>query len=96
MKLLLLMYAGENPDRVTALLDRHRVEGYTELPGAFGSGRSGRRMGTRAWPGGNTVFFSLVPADEERLLVTAILEESRRLPKGERLHVVVLPVEYAA
>lgn len=96
MKLLLLIYAGSTPERVSTLLDRHRVEGYTELPGALGAGHSGRRMGTRAWPGGNTVFFTLVPPEEERIVVNAVLEESRQLPEGERLHVAVLPVEYAA
>jgi hypothetical protein len=96
VKLLLLIYAGSTPERVTALLDRHRVEGYTELPGALGAGQTGRRLGTRAWPGGNTVFFSLVPAEEERTVVRAVLEESRTLPEGERLHVAVLPVEYVA
>jgi hypothetical protein len=49
MKLLLLIYSGDSPERVTALLDRHQVESYTELPGAHGAGRTGRRFGTRAW-----------------------------------------------
>ena len=96
MKLLLLMYAGESPHRVADLLDRHQVEGYTELPGAHGSGSSGRRLGTRAWPGGNTVFFTIVTAEREAQVVAAVQAESRQLPEGERLHVAVLPVSYAA
>jgi len=94
MRLLLLIYSGETPERVTALLDRHRVEGYTQLAEARGSGQTGRRLGTRAWPGSNTVFFSIVPADEEPVVVSAIREEARRLPEGERLHVAVMPVAY--
>lgn len=96
MKLLLLMYAGESPDRIAALLDRYQVEGYTELPGAHGAGSTGRRLGTRAWPGGNTVFFTIVTTDLEAQVIRAVQEESRQLPEGERLHLAVLPVSYAA
>jgi hypothetical protein len=96
MKLLLLIYAGETPERVTALLDRHQVVGYTELPGAHGAGQTGRRMGTRAWPGRNTVFFSIVPAEAEQEVIDAVLAEARLLPEGERLHVASLPVSYVA
>ncbi|HEX9894586.1 MAG TPA: hypothetical protein VGA78_11720 [Gemmatimonadales bacterium] len=96
MKLLLLIYSGDSPERITGLLDRHQVEGYTELSGAHGTGRTGRRFGTRAWPGRNTVFFSIVPAEAEAGVVAAVLAESRQLPEGERLHVAVLPVSYAA
>lgn len=95
MRLLLVIYAGETPDRVSGLLDRHRVEGYTLLPGAHGAGQTGRRMGTRAWPGGTTVFFSIVPEDEEAAVVRAVQDEAGRLPEGERLHVAVMPVVYA-
>ena len=96
MKLLLLIYSGDSPERVTALLDHHQVEGYTELPSAHGAGSTGRRLGTRAWPGRNTVFFSIVPAEAEAAVVAAVHQESARLPEGERLHVAVLPVSYAA
>ena len=96
MKLLLLMYAGESPERIAALLDRHQVEGYTELPGAHGAGRTGRRLDTRAWPGANTVFFTIVTAEREAQVVAAVQAQSRHLPEGERLHLAVLPVSYAA
>ena len=95
MRLLLVIYAGESPERVTDLLDRHRVDGYTMLPGAHGAGETGRRMGTRAWPGGTTVFFSLVPEEEEPGVVRAVQDAARTLPEGERLHVAVMPVAYA-
>lgn len=96
MKLLLLIYSGESPERITQLLDRQQVEGYTELPGAHGAGQSGRRMGNRAWPGRNTVFFSIVPDESEQEVIDAVMAESRRLPEGERLHVAAMPVCYVA
>ena len=96
MKLLLLIYAGDTPERVTELLDRHQAVGYTELPGAHGAGQTGRRMGTRAWPGRNTVFFTIVPAEAEQEVIAAVMVESSQLPEGERLHVASLPVSYVA
>lgn len=94
MRMLLVIYAGDTPSRVTEVLDRFQVEGYTELPGARGSGQTGPRLGTRAWPGGSTVFFTMVPRAEATPVVEAFAEEARRLPDGERLHVAVLPVEF--
>ena len=94
MRLLLIIYSGESPERVTELLDHHRVEGYTRLPEARGSGQSGRRLGTRAWPGSSTVFFSIVPAAEEASVVGAIRKQANLLPASERLHVAVMPVDY--
>lgn len=94
MRMVLVMYAGATPTRVSGLLDRFQAEGYTELPGARGSGQTGPRRGTRAWPGESTVFFSIVPRDEATPLVDALAAEARQLPEGERLHVAVLPVEF--
>ena len=52
MKLLLIMYSGHRPDaRARACSSTQGVHGYTELEGAHGAGSSGRREGTRAWPG---------------------------------------------
>jgi hypothetical protein len=51
-------------------------------------------MGTRAWPGRNTVFFTIVPAEAEQEVIAAVMVESSQLPEGERLHVASLPVSY--
>ena len=93
MKLLLLIYSGSSPDRVTELLDRLPVEGYTEIDRAHGTGRTGRRLGTRAWPGESTVLFTLVRAEDVLTITQAVGAEAKRLPEGERLHLAVLPVE---
>ena len=91
-KLLLVVYGGDTPHRVTDLLDRH-VRGWTELTGAHGAGASGRREGTRAWPGGSAVFFSVADASEADALAASLRREAASLPDGERLHAAVLPVE---
>jgi hypothetical protein len=94
-KMMLLVYTGETPERIGEMLDRFPVEGYTEIEGVKGAGRTGRRMGTRAWPGKSTVFFTAVGDDVVPSLTSAVHEMTAALPAGERLHLMVLPIEYA-
>jgi hypothetical protein len=93
MKMLMLVYSGATPNRVSSLLDAHRAGGWTEFPGAHGVGATGRRDGSRAWPGESTLFVSVLPAKTAEPLVAALRGEAARLPAGERLHVAVLPAE---
>ncbi|HEX4936508.1 MAG TPA: hypothetical protein VFV33_25180 [Gemmatimonadaceae bacterium] len=88
------MYSGPNPNRISSLLDAHHAGGYTEFEGGRGVGTSGRREGTRAWPGDSKLWISVVPAGTAEELVVALRDEAQRLPQGERVHVAVLPTEY--
>jgi hypothetical protein len=93
MKMLIVVYSGPNPHRISSLLDSHHAGGYTEFRNAHGAGSTGRREGSRAWPGESTLFFSVVPSDQSAELVETLREEAPGLPAGERLHVAVLPTE---
>lgn len=93
MKLVLILYSGSNRHLVPELLEHNGAEGYTELGPVHGAGASGRRAGTRAWPGDASVWFSIVPAAHAEALVTTLREEAGRLDHGERLHAAVLPTE---
>jgi hypothetical protein len=93
MKLVMILYAGPTPLRVESLLDRHRAVGYSEFRNVRGSGLSGRRAGTRAWPGESSLFLTVTPPDQVDQLVAALRSEAGTLPAGERLHVAVLPTE---
>lgn len=93
MKMLMMVYSGPNPQRVSSLLDRHHAAGYTEFHNVHGAGATGRREGTRAWPGESSLFVSVVPAAQADALVASFGDEVRQLPAGERLHVAVLPLE---
>ena len=93
MKMLIVVYAGTSPHRVASLLDAHHAGGYTEFRNAHGAGATGRRDGSRAWPGDTTLFFSVVPQDQSDELVATLRTESSVLPPGERIHVAVLPTE---
>ena len=93
MKMLMLVYSGRDSHRITSLLDRHGAGGYTEFRNAHGAGATGKRDGSRAWPGESTLWLSVVPEPTSDLLVSSLREEGGRLPAGERLHVAVLPTE---
>ncbi|MHB1168284.1 MAG: hypothetical protein ACYC28_03280 [Longimicrobiales bacterium] len=93
MKLLLIVYSGSASRLVPELLEAQRVGGYTRLTPAHGAGETGRREGSRAWPGGADVYFSIVPADRVAELTGLLRAEAGRLEEGERLHVAVLPTE---
>lgn len=93
MKLLLIIYSGSQSRLVPDLLDAHGVGGYTELTPAHGAGGTGRREGSRAWPGTAEVYFSIVPAERVDDLAAAFRDELDNLAPGERLHVAVLPTE---
>ena len=93
MKMLVLIYSGPTPQRISSLLDRHHAGGYTEFRNAHGSGATGRREGTRAWPGESTLFVSVLPSEHTDSLVGAPRDAAGQLPTGERLHVAVLPTE---
>ena len=93
MKMLMLIYSGSDPQRISSLLDEEHVGGYTEFTGARGSGATGRRDGSRAWPGESTLYLSVVPDEASAGIVERLRGGSMRLPPGERLHVAVLPAE---
>ncbi len=93
MKMLMLIYSGTNPQSVTSLLDDHCAGGYSVFNDVSGAGVTGKRDGTRAWPGKSTLFVSMVPELVAGELTEILRREVDRLPVGERLHVAVLPIE---
>ena len=93
MKMLMVVYSGSSPSRITSLLDLHHAGGYTEFRNTHGVGTTGKRDGSRAWPGESTLWVSVVPAERSNELVGTLREETAQLPPGERLHVAVLPTE---
>ena len=60
MKLLMIMVDSNHKEDVEKILDAHDVPGYTELPNVLGKGKSGRKFGSRAFPGSNHLYFTAV------------------------------------
>ena len=93
MKLLLIVYSGPSPNRIPSLLEAQHVDGWTELDHAHGAGTTGRREGSRAWPGESSLFFTAIEAERVDGLKDALRAEQERLEGGERLHVLSMPVD---
>ena len=93
MKLLLLIYSGPSPHRLSALLEAHDAPGYTQFVNARGAGPSGRIEGTRAWPGTATVLMSVVPDERVAELRDALHAYRHSAVEGEHLHVATLPMD---
>jgi hypothetical protein len=93
VKLLLLVVPREARDDAEAALEEAGAEGFTEIPGVFGEGRTGPRFGSRAAPGvSDLVFVALPDAALEPVRRAVAGVEARR---GVRLHAFILPVEKA-
>jgi len=75
MKLLMIVVDADHAADVERMLDASEVPGYTELPSALGKGRTGAKLGTRAFPGSSTVYFVALPDGECR----GLCDELRRL-----------------
>lgn len=93
MKMLMVVYSGPSPRRVSSLLEAHRAGGYTQLENGHGAGNTGKREGTRAFPGESTLFVSVIDEARSAELLDALRGEAQQLPAGERLHAAVLPTE---
>ena len=93
MKMLVVIYGGPRPELVPATFDRFGVSGWTQLAEGRGAGRSGRREGSRAWPGESDVFFSVADDGVVESVTAALRDQTADAVPGERLHVAQLPVE---
>jgi hypothetical protein len=93
MTMLVVIYGGPRPGLVPEVFDQHGVTGWTELAEGHGAGRTGRREGTRAWPGESRVFFSVADDAVVPAVTSALRDHAVAAVPGERLHVAELPVE---
>jgi hypothetical protein len=78
MKLVLLVFNFIYDDSVRAIMERLHLPGFTEVPRVFGTGESGRRFGTHAFPGHDTMILTVLP----ELQVEPLLAEIRQFKAG--------------
>ncbi len=73
MKLLMLIVDEDKKEELEVVLSHaDGVLGYTELPNAIGTGASGQRFGSRAFPKTSAVIFTVIAADAQDRLVSDI------------------------
>ena len=64
MKLLLIFVDSDHRGDVERILEDADVPGYSEFPNVLGKGKTGRKMGTRAFPGSSNLYFVALPDGE--------------------------------
>ncbi len=97
MKLVLIVFNFTYDEPIRAMIERLRIPGFTEIHRVFGTGESGKRFGTHAFPGHDTMLMTVVPEG----LLGPLLDEITRFKQGlaERVRrhggikAFVLPVE---
>ncbi len=97
MKLVLIVFNFIYDEPIRAIIERIRVPGFTEVHRVFGTGESGKRFGTHAFPGHDTMLLTVLSEAQ----VDPLLEELRQFKQGlaERakrhggIKAFVLPVE---
>jgi hypothetical protein len=63
-KLLLIFVDADHAADVERLLEASNIAGYSEFPDILGKGRTGRKLGNRAFPGSSTLYFVALPDGE--------------------------------
>jgi hypothetical protein len=76
MKMLTIVCREEFDDYVLLLFTELGITGYTVMPGAGGSGKTGSVSGTHGWTDRNTLFM-VVLADAEMATLVAAMKELR-------------------
>lgn len=90
MKLLLILVDSNHQEDVEQILEQHGVPGYSELPNVFGKGETGRKLGSRAFPGSNTLYFTAIGDNTCETLCVALKELRDRAGKEEGLKAFML------
>lgn len=83
MKLLMIFVDAAHATDVRGLLDRD-PRGYSEFPSVMGKGTTGRKRGTRTFPGTSTLFVAARNAGDCRALgeELAALRQRRAADEG--------------
>ena len=67
-KLFFIFVDADRATDVGRLLDDCELPGYTEITGVLGKGATGKKFGSRAFPGSSTLYLAAVdPECEQRL-----------------------------
>jgi len=93
MKMLMIVCPESRQEEVRALIAKHEVHSYSELPHVFGEGKTGKHLGTPVFPGQSVLIFTVVSAGKKDELVQALKAYQDSLLAGEGLRVFALPVE---
>jgi hypothetical protein len=93
MKLLMILVDSNHQDDVEKILDDHQIPGYTEVPNVLGKGESGRKQGSRAFPGSSNMYLTAVDGDICKTLCADLKALDERAGPEEGLKAFILDAE---
>ncbi len=95
MKMVMIICPESRRGDVRNVLHQQGVDGFSEMTGVKGEGKTGKHLGTHAWPMESVMLLSVVQDDQARALMDAMKECSKRLFPEEGMRAFLMPVEEA-
>lgn len=93
MKMVLVVYDAGIDEDLRGVLAEARIDAYTKLTGATGTGRKGHRFGSSIWPGTNNLLWIGLPDQQVSGLVGQLDALKNSYVKPPALQVFIFPVE---
>jgi hypothetical protein len=93
MKLVMVFVDAAHAADVGRVLEAEPLPGYSEFTSVLGKGATGRKLGTRAFPGSSTLFVTVVPTKECRTLVDRLARTREARFPNEGLKVYAFDAE---
>jgi hypothetical protein len=72
MQMLMIVVESSHKEKLEAALNEREVAGYTEIPTVHGTGDSGMRLGSRAFPETSSIFFTVCEKEKVDELISWI------------------------
>ena len=91
MNMLMIVAESEHREKIESALADHEALGFTEIPTVYGSGRTGPRLGSRAYPEQSSIIFTVAEEAKIQQLVGAI--ESSCADCRDRMRMIVWKVD---
>lgn len=95
MKMVMIICPESRREDVRKVLHQHEVQGFSELAGVKGEGKTGKHLGTHAWPMESVMLWSVVEDAKAGALMAAMKDCSKRLFPEEGMRAFLMPVEEA-
>ncbi len=97
MKMLIIIVDVRFRDDVETILEKHEVNGFSEIPMVLGEGLSGKRLNSRLHPDTNSIIFSIVEESKvssiRQDLQSQCTENREDGVCASRVHLAVVNVE---
>jgi hypothetical protein len=91
MKMLMMIVESDYKEQLEVLLNSHDIVGYTEIPQVFGSGATGTRMGSRAFPKTSSILFTVLEDEVADILAQNIKDFCESC--AQHMHMIVWHAE---